>query len=597
MIDTKSPAHHSLLAETSFHVKSMLLMAKRRLRNVLDPDIKKFSDQGKLITADIISVSESELWNADDNKQNWVLTAGKVQNLRIAAQKLKGLEVPGGQVFSFWKHIGNPNFNQGYVVGREIREGCIVPTVAGGLCQLSNALYDAALNAGFEILERHRHSRIIKGSLAEKDRDATVKWNYIDLRFRARTSFRIEAELSSEKLIVKFRSYGGMRNSENSNAAGKPASVLNDCYSCGNSDCFRHPGITPVKKEEEVTTFILDEKWKEYDQYIQSTAKKHDHFIVPLLKNSILKSARYAWNIPDTKNATAVPMQVLKRSVNSRLFAKSGGNVFSTMLRMDEKMANAFSKKIPIESTHLVVSQNLLPFLMANGALGGRTYDVLMNRLPMEKLHERLNLAHSKYRESKTLNDFRAGAQLVELETLALARSRRIITPHREIAAIFNNKSIQLNWSYPVKKGLRETPKGNKILFPGSALGRKGAYEMKKLAEELHLSFLITGKAEEDKNFWGNVKTEIAGPHPFDQVWLVIYPAYVENQPRLLLKAIAAGLPVIATEACGLQPMLNLTIVPTGDYNALKKAVTDALIRPGQPELSTDEVQIGNIAI
>ena len=68
-----------------------------------------------------------------------------------------------------------------------------MPTIAGGLCQLSNALYDTALKANFEIIERHRHTKVIKSSLAEQDRDATVKWNYVDLRFKSTRSFRMTA--------------------------------------------------------------------------------------------------------------------------------------------------------------------------------------------------------------------------------------------------------------------------------------------------------------------------------------------------------------------------------------------------------------------
>ena len=69
-------------------------------------------------------------------------------------------------------------------MGRELREGCLVPSIGGGLCQLSNALYDAALRAGLQVVERHRHTQVVPGSLAESDRDATVFWNYRDLRLR-----------------------------------------------------------------------------------------------------------------------------------------------------------------------------------------------------------------------------------------------------------------------------------------------------------------------------------------------------------------------------------------------------------------------------
>ena len=36
-----------------------------------------------------------------------------------------------------------------------LSRGCIIPSIGGGLCQISNALYDAALLAELEIVERH----------------------------------------------------------------------------------------------------------------------------------------------------------------------------------------------------------------------------------------------------------------------------------------------------------------------------------------------------------------------------------------------------------------------------------------------------------
>ena len=97
--------------------------------------------------------------------------------------------MPAHAVFSFWKQVGRTNRLKGYVAGRELREGCLIPSIGGGLCQLSNALYDAALQAGFEIVERHAHSQVIPGSLAEAGANATVFWNYVDLRFRSHHAF------------------------------------------------------------------------------------------------------------------------------------------------------------------------------------------------------------------------------------------------------------------------------------------------------------------------------------------------------------------------------------------------------------------------
>src|SRR6478609_2967529 len=119
-------ARHNFISDTIFRVKTVGLTGNRFFKNLFAP-VRKFKNDGQLILEPIVAFSESELWNSHDNKENWILTAGKIENLRIAARKLNGLEIKSNEVFSFWRHIGNPNYAQGYVVGREIREGCIVP--------------------------------------------------------------------------------------------------------------------------------------------------------------------------------------------------------------------------------------------------------------------------------------------------------------------------------------------------------------------------------------------------------------------------------------------------------------------------------------
>lgn len=523
---------HDFIDEVTFWFKASVLIVIRSVSNFIFQRPVRFPIDNQLTNEPVVSSSESDLWNPDDNDDNWILTAGKIQNLRIASKRLHGREVRANEIFSFWEHIGAPIKPRGYVVGREIREGCIVPAVAGGLCQLSNALYDAALKAGFEIIERHKHTKVVKGSLAEIDRDATVKWNYIDLRFRSTHAFRIEIELTSDQLITKFRSTLEKVHAKNIPVARSVApSKLNDCYSCGNFDCFRHPDRSHHKKRASVVTFITDEKWVEHESYIKSVAGPNDRFISPS------KAAR------------------IYRSVLFRLAAKLKRNVFSTSLKLDKLVAERMVEQIPFESTHLVISQNLLPFIWDAGALGGRTFDVLMTRLPMERLHQRLDDAHKKYPQSSTLNDFRADAELVESESIALTKARRIITPHQEIADIFVHKSIKVDWKFPA--AIRPGTTGTKVLFPASILARKGAYEVQQLVKDLNLVITTSG--------------------PLEDVALVIYPAYVEHQPRALLRAIALGIPVITTTACGLQAGENVIIIPTGDYDALKQAVIDKL--------------------
>ncbi len=567
-------AKHNFVNDTIFRLKIAVLTAARIVKNLLRPS-RKFSKTSLLVHEPVIAISKSELWNPFDNKDNWILTAGKIENLRIAVQKLNGLEVGANEVFSFWKHIGNPNFGQGYVIGREIREGCIVPTIAGGLCQLSNALYDAALRANFEIVERHKHTKVIKGSLAEKDRDATVKWNYLDLRFKSSFDFRVEIELTSDHLIVAFRCPQKQAEPVQDKLSWKASSKLNDCYSCGNMACFKHPDKTGVEQEIATTTFILDEKWPEYDKYVSQTATKADHFILPLKKNRWIKTNRYSWAAAHPQKTKATQFQGLLRALQLRFAPKNKNNVFELSLQLDKKIAKAAARQIPIDATHVVIAQNLLPYIYETGALGGRTFDVFMTRLPFEKLHERLDLAFTFHNESPTLNDFRASKELIALENIALTSARKIITPHSELAAIFKNKAVKLDWQIPaIPNG---QPNGTKVLFPASAVGRKGAYEMRRLAKELQLELVISGRTIETAHFWQDLKIEKFNGD-WRQIGLVVYPTYVEHQPRPLLKAVAQGIPVITTTASGLEPSAQVEVLEINNFEQLKNAVHAALM-------------------
>jgi len=562
---------HTWARATTFRLKVLLLTGWRQLQNWRRP-LPRFAPGPRLAAAPVLATSASDLWNPDDNAANWLLTAGKVENLRRATRRLHGLVVPVGATFSFWRQVGNPNFGRGYVLGREIREGCVVPTVAGGLCQLSNALYDAALRAGFTIVERHRHTQVIKGSLAEQDRDATVKWNYLDLRFRAAVAFRLEVTLTADQLVVSFRGENPVPAGQPGPAESpRPASALHDCYSCGNLGCFRHPGQVPARPAATRTTFVLDAGWPEFAQYVQATAGPTDVVVVP----QPLGRPPKGWaGLPQ-----AVPLRVAawRRQMGQRLASQLGRNVFAQSLRGDAQVAVAAARHLRPDSTHLVVAQTLLPFLWQAGVLGGRTFDVLLTRLPAEVLHARLDAAHAHHPASPTLRDFRADAAFVEAESRALTQARRLLTPHRELARLFSNKALLLEWTAPPAPP--HSALGRRILFPASALARKGAYEMRRLAQELHLPLVVAGHATEHASFWQEVPTTPAGPNPLAGVGLVVYPAYVEHEPRLLLRALAAGIPVVATAACGLGPMAGLTLVPAGDYLALRQAVEQALTR------------------
>jgi len=131
----------------------------------------------------------------------------KLHNMRKAIALLHGLKIPVGGILSFWHVVGNPGARQGFRPGRNIVNGQLVEDFGGGLCQLSSAMYELALQTGMEVPERFAHSTNVytpETSYTLLGLDATLAYGYKDLRLRNNFSFSLtfSFELSADKLLV-----------------------------------------------------------------------------------------------------------------------------------------------------------------------------------------------------------------------------------------------------------------------------------------------------------------------------------------------------------------------------------------------------------
>ena len=583
-----------------FRAKAFLLQLKRGAENLFNAEIRRFPFAENLANAPIIAESKTPLWTESSREEQFLL-AGKVHNLRLAVERLNGLEIPAGQTFSFWKHLGRAGALKGYVVGRELREGCLVPNVGGGLCQISNALYDAALKADFEIVERHAHTQIIAGSLAERGRDATVFWNYVDLRFRSAAPFRIEAKLGQDYLRVTFRGEKAASTTKTlfqiarHNTLGlKTADDPGSCATCGVESCFRSLA-TDAGSDFGRAAFLTDEFAPEFDEYIQKTRGAKDFLFIPL-DGKRFKKANYAWETKGFQKVRQSLFATLMRAYRSRRLAAQGAERQKSLLASAEKLAESYAKKLTFDVTHVVVSQNLLPFLWKKGVLGGRTFDVLMNALPMDELQKRLDLAFALHPNSQTLGDFRAENQLLEAEREALRNARRIITPHTEIAALFGARAEILDWKMP-KASKRNLPKTKDfikreyakltVVFPASTVGRKGSFELREALRGLDVKLVTLGAIIEDARFWDGFDWEKGGDDWLARADLVVLPAFVEHRPRRLLLAAASGVPVIASAACGVENVVGVKTVEIGDAEVLRKEIEN-ILKPNERKQKSD---------
>ncbi len=78
------------------------------------------------------------------------LEAGKRRNVELAATAFHGVATSAARPLSFWRTLGPATAARGFAWGMELRSGCAVPAIGGGLCLLSNALFAAATLAVVE---------------------------------------------------------------------------------------------------------------------------------------------------------------------------------------------------------------------------------------------------------------------------------------------------------------------------------------------------------------------------------------------------------------------------------------------------------------
>ena len=560
------------LATLVFRLKVTLLQARRGAQD-LAVNLPRHGPGDAADYPLILAESSTRLWS-DPHPGERAMQLGKVQNLRAALRRLDRIALDQDALFSFWRQIGRATARRGFVAGRMLQQGCLVPATGGGLCQLSNALYEVALQAGCEIVERHAHSRVVPGSAAALGRDATVAWNYVDLRFRAKQPLLLEARLTRDALVLRLRG----RQAATPELVAPPTDLplsARSCASCNETSCFRHetpPVLVPAARK----AYLLDENWPEIQRYLAETRAAEDVLGIPL-DGRRWRLDRYSWPTDGVAKVETTSLATLRRTLALRRARPQGPERRLAEIDGAARIARRLGRLLSAEITEAVVAQSLLPTLWRGGLLGGRGFSVVMTRLPMAMLQARLDDAAQHHPERATLSDFRAPAALVEAEAEALAAADHIVTPHREIAALFPGRAVLIDWVQPAPTPRAARPP-RRIAFPGPSIARKGAYELRAALDGLDIELLLLGNDLEGADFWRGCRVIRPGGGAWtEMVAAVVQPALVEERPRALLTALAAGLPVIATAACGLPAGPGLMLVPALDPETLRMAILRCL--------------------
>ena len=142
----------------------------------------------------------------------------KVKNIAIAIRPLDGLLIQPGETFSFWRRVGRPTPERGFVEGMEISRGEARPGMGGGICQIASVLHWLVLHSPLVVTERSIHSYDPFPDNARSipyGTGCSVFYNYIDFQFCNPTSstFQIVLWLSERFLEAELRASANIEHS------------------------------------------------------------------------------------------------------------------------------------------------------------------------------------------------------------------------------------------------------------------------------------------------------------------------------------------------------------------------------------------------
>ena len=125
----------------------------------------------------------------------------RANNLEIALRYLNEKVVMPGETFSYNDTIGDTTAAKGYKPAATFKGGTVVDEMGGGICQTTSTLYNVALMANLEIVERHQHGLPV--GYVPPSRDATVYSPTLDFKFKNNRNYPI-------KIVTSYSSSGSL---------------------------------------------------------------------------------------------------------------------------------------------------------------------------------------------------------------------------------------------------------------------------------------------------------------------------------------------------------------------------------------------------
>ena len=115
------------------------------------------------------------------------LQENRKNNMARAGNAINGILVCPGEIFSFWKTVGNCVPAKGYSTALMERNGKLEKGRGGGVCLVASHIHNLVLGSPLDVCELHHHSDALfpdHKSHVPYEIGVSVAFNYIDYRFR-----------------------------------------------------------------------------------------------------------------------------------------------------------------------------------------------------------------------------------------------------------------------------------------------------------------------------------------------------------------------------------------------------------------------------
>lgn len=157
---------------------------------IVRPEITTEELQGRLYR-DLLGACTTNFVEANENQSH---------NITMACEKLNGIILYPGDIFSFNESVGERTEASGFLPAPAISNGEVVDEIGGRVCQVSSTIYAASIFAFLETVERENHYFPVNYMQLGTDAAVTIpaEGRVLDFRFRNSRQWPIRLDISCD---------------------------------------------------------------------------------------------------------------------------------------------------------------------------------------------------------------------------------------------------------------------------------------------------------------------------------------------------------------------------------------------------------------